>query len=599
MLMSSDPLDEKARKSRNRQWLNQLATGEKKALNSARLFGGLLTLTIIGQMALIAWLVDQLVVAKQSLTTLSSGFIALLALMLLRALLQGLQEQAGNRAGNRLRLNVRRQLLAKTAELGPVHLSGDSPAALSSQWLEQVDSLQAHFARFVPQMTLSWLSPLLILVLVLYLDWLAAIFLLISAPLIPLFMALVGWGAERLNQQHFVLLKRLSGNFLDRIRGLSTLQLFGQTDNACNEVVSATEGYRRLNMKTLRVAFLSSAVLEFFASVAIAAVAIYIGFGLLGYIDWGPAEELTLFSGLLILLLAPEFFQPLRTLAQQYHDRAAALGAADSLVDLLQRQPSQTQAHPQQTQHQTQHQTAPESAAEASSSEALIELHQVCLSYPGRGQVLGPVSLSLPASATPQAPGQALVITGRTGSGKSSLLHLLAGFIQPTQGQICIRGAKPGTEPLIWMQQQAFIFQGSWAENLQLAAPDASQEQMQQAIQQVGLATLLAQQPQGLDSPLLEGGKNLSGGQAQRLALARALLSPSRLLLLDEPSASLDQDATAELIALLHTLRQQGCSLIIASHDPAFLTLADQHLVLPDATVYSSDNPQGDCHAPA
>ncbi|MDR9467655.1 thiol reductant ABC exporter subunit CydD [Marinospirillum sp.] len=557
-------ITDQERKRRNRDWLHQLAAEEKRSLLLTRLLGVVQTLALLAQMTLLAWLVSELLMEGRALHDLALPAALLVPLILLRSLLQSLQEITGQRLGNRLRLRVRERLLKKLARLGPVRLSGDSPAGLSSQWLEQVDALQIYFARFLPQMTLAWLTPLLILVLVFYLDWVAGLFLLVSAPLIPLFMALVGWGAERLNQQHFVLLQRLSGHFLDRIRALTTLKLFGQTQAACNQVATATENYRRLNLRTLKVAFLSSAVLEFFASVAIAAVAIYVGFGLLGYLAWGPAASLTLFSGLLILLLAPEFFQPLRTLAQQYHDRAAALGAADSLVDLLERPLDSDQPDKSDSTLSTR---------EERLSPWMLELQEVTLSYPQRGQVLGPISLTLDR-------GEALLITGRTGSGKSSLLHLLAGFMQPSSGRLRVEGLPAGERRLIWMHQQAFIFHGSWAENLRLAAPQANTAQMLDALQQVGLISLLDQQVDGLDSLLLEGGRNLSGGQAQRLVLARALLTPSRLLVLDEPSASLDTQATHELIHLLENLKFQGCTLVIASHDQRFLSLADRRLEL-------------------
>ncbi len=557
-------ITEVERKRRNRHWLRQLAAEEKAGLLLTRLLGLGQALALIAQMLLLAWLVSELLITGRKLDDLLLAALGLLPLILVRSLFLSLQEVTGNRVANRLRLRVRERLLNKVAQLGPVRLSADSPAGLSSQWLEQVDALQIYFARFLPQMTLAWLTPLLILTLVFYLDWVAGLFLLISAPLIPLFMALVGWGAERLNQQHFVQLQRLSGHFLDRIRGLTTLKLFGQTQAASDEVVAATESYRHLNLRTLKVAFLSSAVLEFFASVAIAAVAIYIGFGLLGYIDWGPAASMTLFKGLLILLLAPEFFQPLRTLAQQYHDRAAALGAADSLVDLLERPLDKVALVENQTLAATVGQRL---------SPWMLELQEVTLSYPERGQVLGPINLTLDR-------GEALIISGRTASGKSSLLHLIAGFIPPTSGYLRVDGLPPGDRPLIWMQQQAFIFQGTWAENLRLAAPQANTAQLLAAVRQVGLLPLLGQQPEGLDSQLLEGGRNLSGGQAQRLVLARALLTPSRLVVLDEPSASLDAGAAEQLLQLLEELKYQGCTLVIASHDERFLRLADRHLPL-------------------
>jgi len=552
---------------RNREWLRHLASAESTALLATRLLGMAQTLAVIAQFSLMAWLINDIIINQRPLAEVTSSFLGLIIILLLRSGLQVLQDLTGQTAANRIRLAVRQKILQQLALLGPVHLTNESAAGLSSQWLEQVDALQNYFARYLPQMTLSVISPLFILILTFYLDWLAGLFLLISAPLIPLFMALVGMGAERLNQQHFVLLKRVSGQFLDRVRGLTSLQIFGLSQQATQDVAYAAEEYRRINMRTLKLAFLSSAVLEFFSSIAIAAVAMYIGFGLLGYISWGPAEDLTLFSGLLILLLAPEYFQPLRVLAQHYHDRAAALGAADSLVDLLKTRP----------------QVSISALAEIpqKNNQPVIEAEDLTLSYPGRGQILAPTSFKLNR-------GELLLITGRTGSGKSSLLHLIAGFMQPSSGRLLVNGQAPGSQPLIWMHQQAFIINASWADNLRLAAPDASEEALLKAIEAVGLAPLLAQQKEGLNTLLLERGKNLSGGQAQRLALARALLTPSQLVLLDEHTASLDARSRQQIYTTLKALKAEGCTLIIASHEPELQALADQHLVLPTGTTHAS-----------
>lgn len=552
---------------RNREWLRLLATTERNLLLLTRLAGIMQTLAIMAQLSTMAWLISAVIVDQRPLTELLSGFGLLLVFLVLRSVFQTVQKLCGQAAGNRIRLSVRQQVLQQIALLGPVQLTNESAAGLSSQWLEQVDALQNYFAGFVPQMTLAVVSPLLILIFTFYLDWVAGVFLLFSAPLIPLFMALVGMGAERLNQEHFVLLKRVSGQFLDSVRGLSTLQLFGLSQQATADVAAAAEAYRRINMRTLKLAFLSSAVLEFFSSIAIAAVAIYIGFGLLGFITWGPASQLTLLSGLLILLMAPEYFQPLRTLSQHYHDRAAALGAADSLVDLLESKPLT---------ESTDSCIKPATA----NNDHIIEAKDLTLSYPGRGQILKPLSFTLDK-------GELLLISGRTGSGKSSLLHLLAGFMQPTSGQLWVNGQAAGSQPLVWMHQQAFIINASWAENLRLAAPQATEDEMLAAIAAVGLSSLLAAQTEGLDSMLLERGKSLSGGQAQRLALARALLSPSKLVLLDEPTASLDARSRQQIYNTLQQLKDQGCTLIIASHQPELAALADKHLELPAGVVYA------------
>ncbi|UJJ30274.1 thiol reductant ABC exporter subunit CydD [Halopseudomonas maritima] len=543
---------------RSRQWLRQQGLGVRCYLYAAVLAGVLQTLAIMAQMGLIAWLVHHLLIEQAPFASLFWPASALGLAVLLRAVAQAAQERCGQHASARVRQRAREQLTATWAALGPVRLAGRSSAALSNQWVEQVEALDGYYARYLPQQWLALLSPLLILLLVFWLDWLAALFLLLSAPLIPLFMALVGMSAERVSQQHVLEAGRLAGHFLDRVRNLTSLQLFGQVGAATRSVQEAAERYRAVTMRTLRIAFLSSAVLEFFASVAIAVVAMYIGFGLLGYIDYGPAGQLTLFSGLLILLLAPEFFQPLRSLAQAYHDRAAALAAADSMAEL------QAEAA----------QGAPVSGRAIVAGERdSITLHRVQLSYPQRGTVLLDASLRI-------AHGQVVALTGPSGAGKSSLLHCMAGFIKPHSGSISVFGQAPGQLPLAWLGQRPFLVQGSWADNLRLTAPQATAADMLRALDAVGLSELLSRQPNGLETLLGEGGRGLSGGQAQRLALARVWLADTPLVLLDEPTASLDERSEAEVVLALRALADSGKTLVIATHHPALMALADRRYVL-------------------
>ncbi|HEY9120996.1 MAG TPA: ABC transporter transmembrane domain-containing protein, partial [Marinobacter sp.] len=319
-----------------RAWLSGLAAHARPLILATVSAGVVVGLATIAQMAFLAAIVHQGIVAKVPVEELSLLFAGAVATILVRGVAQGLQTRFAARCSRKVRSEVRHQVNRCWQATGPVAMGQISAGTLAREWLDHTDALHGYFARFLPQMMLAVIVPLLVLVVVFSLDWLAGIFLLLSAPLIPLFMALVGMGAEKLNQQHFQAIGRLSGQFLDRVRGLTTLQLFGQTAPAAEILRERSDNYRRVTMKTLRVAFLSSAVLEFFSSVAIAVVAIYIGFGLLGYITYGPAEDLTLFSGLLVLLLAPEYFQPLRLLSQHYHDRAAAMGAGEELVQRLQ-----------------------------------------------------------------------------------------------------------------------------------------------------------------------------------------------------------------------------------------------------------------------
>ncbi|MGL6250789.1 MAG: thiol reductant ABC exporter subunit CydD [Billgrantia desiderata] len=538
-----------------RRWLAAHAAGQRGWLMLAALAGIAAGALTVAQMALLAWIVSRLLVDGAPLASLTPAFLLLVAVLVARALCQWGQELSGQLASLRIRHAVRAELLDHLAAMGPVRAGARHSAGLANQLVEQVEALDGYFARFLPQLRLCVAIPLLILVVVVSLDWLAALFLLLAAPLIPLFMALVGMGAERLNRDQFVAVSRLSGHFLDRVRGIATLQLFGRTREAATEVHAAADEYRRLSMRTLRVAFLSSAVLEFFASVAIAVVAIYVGFGLLGYIEFGPAEELTLFSGLLVLLLAPEFFQPLRTLAQHYHDRAAALGAADGMLALL--------GEPVRPTH------AMASPPPAPAPERCVALAAVTLTHPGRGQVLGPLDVVVER-------GDTLVVSGPSGAGKSALLQLLAGFVAPASGQ---RLAAPDLK-IAWMDQRPLLIHGSLAENLRLAAPQASDAELERSLAHAGLAELVAALPQGIHTPLGERGSGLSGGQAQRLALARVFLSDAELVLLDEPTASLDEATEARVIESLRRLGEEGRTLVIATHHPALMAMASRRLAL-------------------
>ena len=420
-----------------KEWLAQLARGSRFWIRSTVAAGTIAGIATILQMILLARIIHLGIIGEVPVADLTPLFLGLILALVVRALGQGFQTRFAARCSEQVRRDARRQLHKHWQATGPVELGQSSAGTLAREWIDHVEALHGYFARFLPQMTLSMIVPLLILALVFWLDWLAGIFLLLSAPLIPLFMALVGMGAEKLNQQHFETISRLSGQFLDKVRGLTTLQLFGQTAGAAELIRRRSDHYRRITMKTLRVAFLSSAVLEFFASVAIAVIAIYIGFGLLGYITYGPSEDLTLFSGLLILLLAPEFFQPLRTLSQHYHDRAAAMGAGSEILERLDLP--------------VNFETASEMAS-VEGSEDRIELRAVGKGFRTDQTVLKDLSLTIQK-------GEVIALTGPSGGGKSTLLHLLAGFMAPDTGEVHLFGEAPGSFRVGWLGQKGFLVQ--------------------------------------------------------------------------------------------------------------------------------------------
>lgn len=561
---------------RVRSWLSELAAPARPLIRRSVAWGVAAGFLTVVQMGLLAWIIHRAVVESVQLSELTVPFLVLLGVLVARALCQGLQARYAAVSSRQIRNALRRSFTARLHAAGPVALGTESPATLAREWLDHVGALHGYFARFLPQMLLAGLVPLMILVVVFWLDWLAGVFLLLSAPLIPLFMALVGMGAEKLNQQHFRTISRLSGQFLDRIRALTTLQLFGADERAAAVLEDRSDSYRRVTMKTLRVAFLSSAVLEFFSSVAIAAIAIYIGFGLLGYISFGPADSLTLFSGLLVLMLAPEFFQPLRLLAQHYHDRAAALGAGTELLNRLDGLPDTGGS-------KHGHGRNP-------NPDAGIVVDQVRFGFhTGQPPVFSGLSLQLET-------GSVTALTGPSGGGKSTLLHLLAGFVKPDEGQVRIFGLNPGEVRFGWLGQQPFLVHGTWADNLRLTSPEASDVAIEAALRQLGLGGLIDERPDGINSPVSESGAGLSGGQGRRLSLARILVADYDLILMDEPTAGLDPDSEVYVIEALHKLSMQGKTLVFSSHQPALLTLADHILAVPGDGQVQDTATGGDPH---
>lgn len=549
-----------------RQWLRDLARPVRRSITLAVLAGVLVGVATIAQAAAMAGLVSHTVAMGVPLREAAWPLIILFSAIGIRASSQWLQDRAARNVSDRVRAHVRDQILAAWGAAGPAGLGQQSRAGLTTALIEQVDALHGYYARFLPQLLVAGGVPLLVLLVVLSHDWLAALFLLLSAPLIPLFMALVGMGAEKLNAAHFALVQRLAGHFIDRIRGLTTLQLFGQAGTAARQVYSAADEYRRLNMRTLRVAFLSTAVLEFFSSVAIAVIAIYIGFGLLGYIDFGPSTELTLFSGLFILLLAPEFFQPLRLLAQHYHDRAAAIGAATHLAPLVSGHPAAAAA-------------TPERAETPFAQAPAIEITNLSYRFADGPLLLDTVSLRL-------EPGTWVNIQGPSGSGKSTLLHLAAGFLTPGSGSIRVAGHIAGRVPIGWLDQSPYLFHGSWADNLRLNCPGASDAELHRTLDQVGLSSRLDASGDGLATIIGERGFGLSGGEARRLALARLLLQGHRLILLDEPTAGLDRVNEQAVLDALDRLRHTGIALLTVSHHDAPARRAAVAMTLENGTLY-------------
>ncbi|WP_196801057.1 thiol reductant ABC exporter subunit CydD [Thioalkalivibrio sp. ALE28] len=544
----------RVRQRPHRRWLALSAAGTLVA-----------TLATIALAGLVAWAVHGTLFAAAP-PYLPGILLGGLALLGLRYAAQALRDLAGHRLAFAVKQQLRTDLLQQVRHAGPARLAGQTTAgAWAEQFQTRVDDLTGYYARYLPARQAVILTPLAILAAAFWLDWLAALLLLLAAPLIPAFMAIVGMGAEQIHRRQQEEANRLAGHFLDRIRSLDWLRRARAITATEIEVVERSHQQRRLTMRTLRVAFLSSAIMEFFSAVAIGMVAIYIGFALFGAIDYGPAGDITLFTGLFILLLAPEYFLPLRQFAQSYHDRAGALAAAESLAPAL-ASPNGAEASAAVTEVTGGDETDP-----------LLKLEDVMVHYPGqRTPVLQHLDLEIQAGAH-------LALTGPSGSGKSTLLAVCAGFLPPTEGRIQ-RHAR--ARHFAWIDQDAHLFHGSLRENLQLARhamiPDA---EMATALEQAGLPLDAPELPDGLDTAIGEARHGLSGGQAQRVAVARALLSGHRLWLLDEPTSALDVETEEALLDTLFRLADtRGLTLVIASHHAAIHRRCPQQLELAPVT---------------
>ncbi|MGL5947890.1 MAG: heme ABC transporter permease/ATP-binding protein CydD [Aeromonas sp.] len=543
-------------------WLRQQSGHGRHAIRLAVLCGLGQGVLLIAQAGLIAHLLHSFIQLQQAPKQHLSAFAALAAVMLGKAVLSFAREQYSVQAGCAVRQVLRRAVLTRLTELGPAYIQRRPAGSWASLLLEQIENMQDFFARYLPQMAVAVLIPVLFLGAILPVNWAAGLILLATAPLIPIFMILVGVSAADANRRNFQALARLSGHFLDRLKGLSTLQLFMATEAQGAEIKQASEDFRQRTMEVLRLAFLSTAVLEFFAAISVALAAVYFGFSYLEHLNFGAyGTKVTLFTGLFVLFLAPEFYAPLRELGTHYHAKAQAIGAAEQLVEFLTAEVI----------------CAPSGQAPFNARAAFsIEARNLTVLSPEGKVLVGPLNFTLAASSR-------TALVGLSGAGKSSLVNALLGFA-PYRGDIFVDGQRlADLQPsawraaLGWLGQNPPLFYGSLRENLALAAPAASDSALVAALTAANAAELVREK--GLDAPLGDGSSGLSVGQAQRVALARLLLKPHYFMLLDEPTASLDRGAERAVLASL-AQASVGKTVLTVTHRLDDLAQMDQILLL-------------------
>ncbi|MGW0028471.1 thiol reductant ABC exporter subunit CydD [Streptomyces sp. NPDC003314] len=506
---------------------------------------------VVAQAMLLAEIVVGSFKEGRSVSALTTPLLLLAGVAVARGLVSWLTELAAHRASAAVKSELRGRLLVRAAALGPGWLGGQRTGSLIALATRGVDALDDYFARYLPQLGLAVVVPVAVLARIVTEDWVSAAIIVVTLPLIPLFMILIGWYTQARMDRQWKLLSRLSGHFLDVVAGLPTLKVFGRAKAQAESIRAITSAYRQATMRTLRIAFLSSFALELLATLSVALVAVTIGMRLVH-------GDLDLYTGLVILILAPEAYLPLRQVGAQYHAAAEGLAAAEEIFDVLE-------------------QPVRNGGTGAVPDSVRLELDTVTVRHAGRAEP------SLDATTLTVEPGETVALVGPSGSGKSTLLDVVLGFTAPEPGGTVRVGGEDlagldleaWRSRIAWVPQRPYLFAGTIAENVRLARPDASDEAVREALRDAGADGFVAELPGGLDTPLGEDGAGLSAGQRQRLALARAFLADRPLLLLDEPTAALDGETEAGVVDAVRRLAADRTVLLVV-HRPALLAVADR-----------------------
>ena len=598
-----------------KSFLKQLVNTVRRPLNLAWLLTVISTLLFVGQAWLLAnifslWLTNYFDEVPLSTGIDAIWFGGLLLCFVLRPLLNMGRELLSARASLQVRTELRQSLLTTMANLGPNLRHFGSDGSISSQIIDQTDALDGFISRFSVQKKVTVTTPLILLVAVAWQSKFAAALLLMTAPLVPIFMILIGHLTAKKSAAQFGALSQLSGRFLDWIRGMPTLKRLQATSIAEQDLAISSEDYRRRTMDVLKIAFLNGAVLELLAALSIALVAVYLGFGLMGILPWDKGHvPVAYFGALFILLLAPEFYVPLRQLGADYHAKAEAEGAVQSLLPII----TAAKSGSQSTEDPSPATPSTSSAVDLSQAFGLT-INELTIrtaitdpvsdddsessgsdTQPTYRTRLAPVSFEL-------QPAQRVALVGDSGSGKSSLLQAIMGFVD-YQGNIEIATISGQSidikqvpqqqlrQHIGYLAQQVALMPLTIAQNLRLANPSASDEQLIEVLEEVELWQLIKRLPQGLDTQLGDRGQGLSGGQQQRLGIAQLLLRKDSLWLLDEPTEHLDPDTADRVHQLLQRV-SEGKTVIWITHSHQQLVWLDSviKLSLPPAVTVMGES---------
>jgi ATP-binding cassette subfamily C protein CydD len=595
----------KQQKKQINHWLKSQKKYAHGRLSRAIALGSLNGLLMIVQTAILAYLINLVIFSSNDaglntglssnassntssdalsnsvLANISDGVIftditlismALVAVILCRAALGYFSECYSRRGAMDIKTNIRSRLLNRLFQLGPAYTQTKGSAKVAHLLHQGIDSLEDYFAGYLPVIAYCAVIPLAILIAVFPIDWQSGLILLFTAPMVPFFMILIGHKAQRLNEEHWAKLQRMSSHFLDIIQGLTQLKIFNASRREIAAVKKISDDYGDETMGILKIAFLSSFVLEFLASISIALVAVILGFRLYyGDVDYVFA--------LWVLLLAPEFYLPFRQLGTQYHAKMAGVSAAEDLIEVLNE--PQIQASQQDT----------------FMAPFTINLVQAEFAYPERSNALTNVTIEFSSHGL-------YAVIGDSGSGKSTLTDMVLGFVQPNAGQVMIND-KPLTSAnrdqwlkhCGWISQQAQVFYGSLAFNVAMS-DDYQDELVLEALEKAGLASFVQTLEQGIKSTIGEAGAGISGGQAQRLALARVFYHQPDVLILDEPTSHLDQQTEKIITSSINAYAENHIVIVIAHRlhtviDAKNIIVLEQGKVIESGTHQSLLNHDG------
>ena len=519
--------------------------------------GGCTAFLVVAQAWLLATAVSGAFIDHKGLAQLKLPVTLLFLAVLARALVGWLSERMADRASARAKSELRQALMERVARLGPSGLDRQRSGGLTVLATSGIDALDAYFARYLPQVFLAVIVPVTVIIVALGADWISAVIIAVTVPLIPLFMGLVGQTTKVKMGRQARHLQRLAGHFLDVVAGLPTLKVFGRAKAQAQAIADMTDQYRVATMDTLKVAFLSSLILELLATISVALVAVAVGLRLLG-------GHLGFSTALFVLILAPEAYLPLRLLGTNFHASAEGMKAADDVFAVLE-QPVPDRGH---------------STDVPDMARSVLRIEGLEVVYPGR---------QVPALRLPSLriePGEVVAVCGPSGCGKSTLLSVLlclttasAGSVRIGEMDLAELDPELWRAQVSWVPQRPHLFARTIAENVRLSRPDASDRDVRAAIARVGLSQVVERLPQGLATVLGTGGAGLSTGERQRVALARAFLRDAPVLLLDEPTANLDGQTEEAVLAAVRTL-MVGRTVIIAAHRPSLLSLADRVISL-------------------